>query len=205
MQKYKICPSCNTKNEPTRFECLNCETDLTGVKITDKGTEKMMENIDSVQSTLSKKLVRVCECGAKNPPNARKCRACQEDISDIIPIDDTDNNTENKLTFVLSSIDGQYAYKITSEETVVGRDSTMREYLASKAYVSRAHAKLMVVDNELLIENLSSTNYTYVNDQKIDKRTRLQDGDEIGLGGICIGGKRQDMAAYFITRIGQCM
>ena len=43
MQKYKICPSCHSKNEPTLLECLYCETDLTRVKITDEETEKMLK------------------------------------------------------------------------------------------------------------------------------------------------------------------
>ena len=42
MQKYKICPSCHSKNEPTLLECLYCEADLTRVKITDEETEKML-------------------------------------------------------------------------------------------------------------------------------------------------------------------
>ena len=43
MEKYKICPSCHSKNEPTLLECLYCEADLTRVKITDEETEKMLE------------------------------------------------------------------------------------------------------------------------------------------------------------------
>lgn len=40
MEKYKICPSCKAKNPPALFECMNCESDLTRVKITDEETEK---------------------------------------------------------------------------------------------------------------------------------------------------------------------
>ena len=52
---------------------------------------------------------------------------------------------------------------------------------------------------------MSNTNFTYVNNQKITEKTRLNDGDEIGLGGTNINGKSQSMAAYFLVRIGQCM
>ena len=94
MQKYKICPSCQTKNEPTLLECLVCEADLTRVKITDEETEKMREeNAASAAATIEKQsMVRVCDCGEKNPPNARKCSACGEDISDITPTPDTVQN-----------------------------------------------------------------------------------------------------------------
>ena len=206
MEKYKICPSCKTKNPPALFECMSCEADLTGVKITDEETERMNAANAVAQTESVKKMVRVCECGAKNAPNARKCSSCNEDISDITPTSDVEVEDEPaSLTFVLSSLDGQYAYKVIADEVTIGRTNTMSEYLSAKGYVSRAHAKLIKIDNELYIENLSNTNFTYVNNKKIDVRTKLQDGDEIGLGGTNINGNCQELAAYFLVRIGQCM
>ncbi len=81
----------------------------------------------------------------------------------------------------------------------------MSEYLSGKSYVSRAHAKLFLEESGLSVENMSSTNFTYVNNKKIQERTKLQDGDEVGLGGMSINGSRQEEAAYFLVRIGQCM
>jgi ribosomal protein L40E len=204
MEKYKICPSCKKKNPPALFECMSCEADLTGVKITDEETERMNAANAVAQTEPAKKMVRVCECGAKNAPNARKCSSCNEDISDITPTPDEEEEPAS-ITFVLSSLDGQYAYKVIADEVTIGRTNTMSEYLSAKGYVSRAHAKLIKTDNELYIENLSNTNFTYVNNKKIDVRTKLQDGDEIGLGGTNLNGKCQEQAAYFLVRIGQCM
>ena len=201
MEKYKICPSCNTKNAPALFECINCETDLTGVKITDEETEKMIAQNGSPQSDASIKLVRLCECGAKNPPNARKCSCCREDISDVVPTADEEVQQADTVTFVLSSLDGQFAFEMTSEEVTIGREKTMSEYLSAKSYVSRSHARLTIVNNELFIENLSSTNYTYVNNQKISAKTKLNNCDEIGLGGTNLNGSCQEQAAYFLVRI----
>lgn len=203
MEKYKICPSCHEKNEPTLLECIYCEADLTRVKITDEESERMQEN-NSIAEQQTAELVRLCECGAKNPPNARKCSSCGEDISDITPTPDTAEKPA-ETTFVLSSTDGQYAYKLTSDEIIIGRDNVMSEYLSVKSYVSRSHARLSIINGELFIENMSNTNFTYVNNQKITEKTRLNDGDEIGLGGTNINGKSQSMAAYFLVRIGQCM
>lgn len=207
MQKYKICPSCQSKNEPTLLECLYCEADLTRVKITDEETERMLvENAEAQAVTMPKKLVRVCDCGAKNAPNARKCSSCNEDISDVIPTLDSSEKEESvSFSFVLSSLDGQFAYKITTDDVTIGRENAMSEYLAVKSYVSRAHAKVTKENNELYIENLSNTNFTYVNNKKIAEKTRLHDGDEIGLGGTNLNGKCQEQAAYFLVRIGQCM
>lgn len=207
MEKYKICPSCKSKNSPALFECINCEADLTGVKITDKETEKMIaENAAAQAEATPKKMVRICECDTKNAPNARKCSSCNEDISDIIPIPDTDEEeTENSTSFVLSSLDGQFVYKITANDVTIGRENTMSEYLSVKSYVSRSHAKVTKVNDELFVENLSNTNFTYVNNNKITEKTKLQDGDEIGLGGTNLNGKCQEQAAYFLVRIGQCI
>lgn len=203
MEKFKICPSCHEKNEPTLLECIYCEADLTRVKITDEESERMQEN-NSIAEQQTAELVRLCECGAKNPPNARKCSSCGEDISDITPTPDTAEKPA-ETTFVLSSTDGQYAYKLTSDEIIIGRENVMSEYLSVKSYVSRSHARLSIINGELFIENMSNTNFTYVNNQKITEKTRLNDGDEIGLGGTNINGKSQSMAAYFLVRIGQCM
>ena len=206
MEKYKICPSCKTKNPPALFECMNCEADLTGVKITDEETEKMIAENAVVQTeTSSKKMVRICECGAKNSPNARKCSSCDEEIFDITPTPDIEGATKEEITFVFSSLDGQYAHIITADNLIIGRESTMSEYLSVKNYVSRSHAKVTKENNELFIENLSNTNFTYVNNKKITEKTKLQDGDEIGLGGTNLNSKCQEQAAYFLVRIGQCM
>lgn len=53
------------------------------------------------------------------------------------------------------------------------------------------------IQMEKYIENMSNTNFTYVNNKKILGKTKFQDGDEVGLGGTNINGKRQEQAAYF--------
>lgn len=204
MEKYKVCPSCKTKNEPTLLECINCEADLTRVKITDEETDRMLAENAAVQSAATVKRVRVCECGAKNPANARKCGSCGEDISDITPVLDEEEE-QRTFTYVLSSLDGQYAYKLAADEVMIGRENIMGEYLSAKSYVSRMHAKLVLAEDGLYIENMSNTNFTYVNNKKILERTKLQDGDEVGLGGLNVNGRRQEQAAYFLVRIKQCM
>ena len=188
MNKYKICPECHEKNEPFMIECAFCEADLTGVKITDEETEKMTR----ANATAP----------AENAPNARKFSACGEDISDVTPSPDIEETEAPSI--ILSSLDGQYAYTMTADEVTIGRECIMGEYLGRKSYVSRSHAKLSVEDGELWIENLSGTNYTYVNNKKITEKTKLSDGDEVGLGGMSINGNRQEQAAYFLVRIGSC-
>ena len=100
MSKFKICPECGTKNPPNAIECEHCDWDLMSVPVTDEQQETAKK---ALEETISDKnpLVRVCsECGTKNPPNARKCSNCGEDISNIIkPI-----GTFNKKSIFIKQI-----------------------------------------------------------------------------------------------------
>lgn len=186
------------RNKPNMIECLGCETDLTSVKTTDEETEKAKN--DTPKSAVSKsqeEYVRICDCGCINAPTAKKCTECGEDISDIAP---TLNMQRNECTFVMTSVDGTYVFEIKDGEALIGREHEMKEYLMSKPYVSRQHAKLIKEADKVFIENLSGTNYTFVNNQRIAERTELKLDDEIGLGGNEVNGKRQDEAAYLVLR-----
>ena len=198
MEKFKICPVCGMRNKPNMIECLGCETDLTSVKTTDEETEKAKN--DTPKSAVSKsqeEYVRICDCGCINAPTAKKCTECGEDISDIAP---TLNMQRNECTFVMTSVYGTYVFEIKDGEALIGREHEMKEYLMSKPYVSRQHAKLIKEADKVFIENLSGTNYTFVNNQRIAERTELKLDDEIGLGGNEVNGKRQDEAAYLVLR-----
>jgi pSer/pThr/pTyr-binding forkhead associated (FHA) protein len=52
--------------------------------------------------------------------------------------------------------------------------------------VSRRHAAIQVVSGEVSIEDLGSTNGTYVNGDRIDARRRLGDGDKVEIGSIVL-------------------
>ncbi|MPQ42698.1 FHA domain-containing protein [Clostridium tarantellae] len=49
-------------------------------------------------------------------------------------------------------------------------------------FVSSYHAKIYVRNNEFYLEDLASTNGTYVNEQKVTGRVRLKINDTIRLG-----------------------
>jgi serine protease Do len=64
----------------------------------------------------------------------------------------------------------------------IGRESTICEIVLENPKVSRLHAEVVSIDGKTLLIDRNSSNGTYVNDQKIDKRF-LQDGDIIYFGG----------------------
>ena len=198
MEKFKICPVCGMHNKPNMIECIGCETDLTSVKATDEATEQAKITAqENTSENVEEKYVRICDCGCINSATAKKCIECGEDISDIAPILQSENNT---CKYVMTSLDGEYAYEIKDGTSILGRENEMKEYLADKAYVSRQHAKIMKDDDKVYIENLSNTNFTFVNNQKIVEKTELHVDDEIGLGGNETNGSRQSGAAYLILR-----
>lgn len=212
LEKYKICPVCGEHNSPSLLECRKCEADLTGVKVTDSALEQQ-EKKEEEPAAGAPVLVRVCECGAHNPPQARKCRECGEDISDIMPTavvqecasvtPSTDEQEDESFSYILQAVGDEYSVTMDRPVSIIGREAELQDYLADKMYVSRQHAKLTIVAGKVLIENLSKTNRTFINNAEISQTepTPLTDGDEIGLGGIEINGERQKDAAYFLFKV----
>ena len=64
----------------------------------------------------------------------------------------------------------------------IGRESAICEIVLENPKVSRLHAEVVAIDGKVLLIDRNSSNGTYVNDQKIDKRY-LRDGDIIYFGG----------------------
>lgn len=63
---------------------------------------------------------------------------------------------------------------------IVGR-GPRADFVVDSTLVSRAHCSLSATETELKVEDLGSTNGTYVNDRRVD-RAALQDGDRLRLG-----------------------
>lgn len=208
LTKFKICSECGKHNPPGLIECRYCEADLTGVRVVDHEEESSPQQTasdaspkpSSLQS--ERALVRICECGEHNPPQARKCKACGEDITDIMPTK-VEAQACAISSYELRSTDGAFSAVIDKPEIIIGRDAAFKDYLAEKVYVSRRHARLTIDGNKVLIENLSGTNKTFVNNAEIsgEAPTVLNDSDEIGLGGKVVGDSRQDKAAYFVFKV----
>ncbi len=78
-----------------------------------------------------------------------------------------------------------------AEPFIIGRDGYRCQVITSGITISRLHAQIISAKddsyNELFyLEDLGSTNGTYVNGSQITERTPLQDGDIIGLGSATI-------------------
>ncbi len=71
-------------------------------------------------------------------------------------------------------------YVLGDGETVAGRSDDVEIFLGDVT-VSRRHARFMVDEGGLSVEDLRSTNGTYVNAERQD-RAYLQPGDEVIIG-----------------------
>src|SRR5262245_41337162 len=68
----------------------------------------------------------------------------------------------------------------TQAEIVIGRASELDMVLVEDM-VSRRHARIACTDTQILLEDLGSTNGTFVNGEKIS-RTTLKEGDRVLIG-----------------------
>jgi hypothetical protein len=73
------------------------------------------------------------------------------------------------------------AYLLEANEAIIGRDTA--NYISiNDAEISRKHAKLTRLEQGFAIEDLGSTNGTFINGQRIVARHALRPGDVISLG-----------------------
>lgn len=67
------------------------------------------------------------------------------------------------------------------------------DFVVNAPLVSRVHCHLAASENELIIEDLQSTNGTFVNDERV-QTSRLQDGDRIRVGRLVLCVSREEVA-----------
>ncbi len=71
--------------------------------------------------------------------------------------------------------------KFASAEVVIGRDKEC-DYQIEDEIVSSRHARLVYRYNQWWIEDLQSTNGTYLNDERVETPTVIIKGDELRIG-----------------------
>jgi len=76
--------------------------------------------------------------------------------------------------------DGQ-PYLLKGIATVVGRSHTV-DFRLNHHSVSRHHAIISQHADRFEIEDMDSSNGTFVNEKRVDERTTLENGDLIGFG-----------------------
>ncbi|HVR61621.1 MAG TPA: GGDEF domain-containing protein [Polyangia bacterium] len=75
-------------------------------------------------------------------------------------------------------------FKIESEQTIIGRGQKAQIRLLDDG-ISREHAQLVIQGDRVILEDMGSTNGTYCNGLKVDRK-ELVDGDKILVGSTTI-------------------
>ena len=92
-----------------------------------------------------------------------------------------------KLAIVEGPLKGK-SFEITDEMTI-GRGDKCHLVLED-TYVSQVHARVYPRDESIVVEDLGSTNGTYVNRRRLRGATELQRGDQIKIGKTVLEAKR---------------
>ena len=85
----------------------------------------------------------------------------------------TDEGAEPELTFRI----------LPGNSKTMGR-APQAEFIVDAALVSRFHCRVSAGANELEVVDLDSTNGTFVNGERIEKRATLKAGDRLGVGRV---------------------
>ena len=75
-------------------------------------------------------------------------------------------------------------------DTTIGRGGGCTIVITYDTFVSTVHARASLRDNGLWIEDVGSTNGTYVNGQRIQEPTRLRKGDKVKVGDVVFEAER---------------
>jgi pSer/pThr/pTyr-binding forkhead associated (FHA) protein len=89
------------------------------------------------------------------------------------------------LTSDDSDVDPPVVIRLTPDaQRTVGR-ATRSDFVLDAALVSRVHCRLMTdARGDLTVEDLDSTNGTFVNDQRVSGRAALFPGDKLRVGRV---------------------
>jgi pSer/pThr/pTyr-binding forkhead associated (FHA) protein len=94
------------------------------------------------------------------------------------------SDAKNEPRFALRFISGKYQggeYPLAEgQEIIIGRSSELDMVLVEEM-VSRKHARIALADGTISIEDLGSTNGTFVNGEKVQQGT-LREGDRVLIG-----------------------
>jgi len=91
------------------------------------------------------------------------------------------NRQAPRLTFIRHDEGQSSEQSFTSAEIIIGRDKTC-DYILTNDTVSGRHARLSHHHSQWWIEDLQSTNGTFLNDERVETAIVVISGDELRCG-----------------------
>ncbi len=140
------------------------------------------------------------ECQMENIDGALFCEECGAKLDTMEPLQDTAVEMGNASQLVLTSTDGSKLDIPAKDEVVIGREDPVSEVFPDldltgfggmESGVSRKHAIIHRTGAEYTIEDLESTNGTYVNKKRILPHVPqvIKPGDELRFGKLALAVK----------------
>ncbi|MBF0543763.1 MAG: FHA domain-containing protein [Candidatus Riflebacteria bacterium] len=168
----KQCPVCKHINDAAEVICAICLADISSVCPRTE-TKPPSEKSIHANTTLSKK------------PSINSRPSLNSSIKPLLP--SLPNSGESKITTVFS--EKKLRLKIEEVELeledgdILGREATGKTLLKSFSGVSRNHALFTYNGKNWEIEDLHSTNGTFINGEKIssEKKYPIKIGDRLGI------------------------
>ncbi len=102
----------------------------------------------------------------------------------VMPPEGGEQKRDLAYLVVLAGVSAGEMFKLQADRTVVGRGTKVTLRLNDEG-VSREHCAFVREDDKIIVTDLGSTNGTYVNGIKIDRK-ELSDGDKIMVGSTTI-------------------
>lgn len=129
-------------------------------------------------------MVKICpNCGHRNTVNEVMCTLCMADLTMVQPVEDISEEDCKTVVFSQSTLilrNEDYNLELPpNKEYIIGRHGEGKEYFSKFPYVSRKHARILYENGSWYVEDLKSTNHTYLNGKKLEEITKLNNGDEI--------------------------
>ncbi|MBF0536793.1 MAG: FHA domain-containing protein [Nitrospirae bacterium] len=119
--------------------------------------------------------VKVCPtCKATNAPTEVMCVRCLGDISGVAVEEDRPSppSQETRPVMTLKTSDGKDI--IVHDGDVVGRMAVGADVIEPYKTVSRRHARFTCEDGNWYIEDLNTTNETYIDDVRLSTGKKVQ-------------------------------
>lgn len=184
LYRYCTCGAANNKNSDV---CQKCGSDIKNVapmsstahaEIISKNNFDYLKKENSQDPSIAD--------SSATPPNNHLLSDDNKSVNHMI----YEKGSDLRLSEIkkIESIDGMFSFYPTETVTLCGRgslsDEGIKGYLANKPYVSRDHLKIIKDGSNLFVEDVGSTNGTYLNGKKLipGKRYALNVGDLLSLG-----------------------
>lgn len=130
--------------------------------------------------------VKVCQiCNTPNISSEMMCKRCMGDISGVspsevaeAPVERHSNTDEGKTiiqrdNYLILKTHAGIDIKVKDGD-MIGRDAVGQEILSAFKTVSREHVKITCEDGKWFMEDLDSTNGTYINGNRIPSNTKIE-------------------------------